>query len=194
MSERTRVIVVEWEVETGSPAAPGSRTTRGGRLVHARGGGLTFVLAKGARHRGHGCIICLLWEPGILPLERERGEETGRPSSSTVSRTLSREYACVGFISLYNLVVVGRKLGERPRIGRKSSAASACAPRGRRRCETRRGRADSLSLSLVPSDARPVRAVRVGRSANACVGDTHRCVRARAREVCVCVCVCVTDR
>lgn len=24
------------------------------------GGSLTFVLAKGARHRGHGCIICLL--------------------------------------------------------------------------------------------------------------------------------------
>jgi len=40
---------------------------------------LTFVFAKGGRHRGHGCIICLLWKPGILSSRRyccqgERGE------------------------------------------------------------------------------------------------------------------------
>lgn len=92
MSERARVTVVKREVETSSQLLetrqaaaerkPREKTNSRSSCTRVYlvpggwgdgGGDLTFVLAKGARHRGHGCIICLFfWEPGILSAGRQR--------------------------------------------------------------------------------------------------------------------------
>lgn len=62
-------------------------------VISATRRGLTFVFAKGGRHRGHGCIICLLWKPGILSSLGGQGERL------TAFHTLSRvKRASAGWI------------------------------------------------------------------------------------------------
>ncbi|TGZ37889.1 hypothetical protein DBV15_02192 [Temnothorax longispinosus] len=89
------------------PRAAGARGLRHPvDLPRARG--LTFVFAKGGKHRGHGCIICLLWKPGILSSRRGEIAERGCAAFHTLSRASAGDPrgSCVSYGQLLSVVVV----------------------------------------------------------------------------------------